>query len=209
MADAPIRLIELRGAIRAGESRTVANITQALRSIADALESKPMANRCTDILDAVESQYLETAEDLVTALDHAWAEAKSVIGPFSAAAAKPSLASTAIDPATLEQLTATMTNDGLGLGNQLVTLFLAEAPIRLEGAERAIDRGDLASAKSGVADLKGMCALVGATPLAERCSAFGTDLDPTAASPALGELRREYRRVQETLEPLLGVRAGA
>ena len=211
LADTPIRLIELRGAVRAGEARTVANITQALRSIADALEAKPMANRCNDLLDAVESQYLDTAEELVTALDHAWHDIRITVEPFGSAAAQPDVAVTsAIDASTLEQLKATITPDGIGLGNQLISLFLAEAPARLEVADRAAADGDLAALKSAINDLKGMGALVGAGLLADRCAALASESAlPTNVLARVTELRDEYRRVHDALEPLLGVRAGA
>ena len=210
LADTPIRLIELRGAVRAGESRTVANISQAIRAIADALEARRMAARCGDILDAVESQYLETADDLVTSLDQAWSEVRSVIEPFGQPAPDPvATAADSIEAGALEQLAATMTADGLGLGNQLVSLFLAEAPARVEAAERAADRGDLAALRGSLTDLKGMCGLVGAKTLASQCAAIAAEPNLADAGARLALLRKQYRGVQDILEPLLGVRAGA
>jgi PAS domain-containing protein/HPt (histidine-containing phosphotransfer) domain-containing protein len=210
LEDTPIRLTELRGAVRAGEARTVANIAQAIRAIADALEARRMGARCGDILDAVESQYLETADELVTALDQAWSEVRSAIEPYGQGAADPvGIAADTIEADALEQLAATITADGLGLGNQLVSLFLAEAPARVEAAERAAERGDLAALRGSVTDLKGMCGLVGAKALAAQCAVIAAQPDLTIAGAQLGQLRAQYRSVQEALEPLLGVRAGA
>jgi PAS domain-containing protein/HPt (histidine-containing phosphotransfer) domain-containing protein len=209
LADTPIRLAELRGAIRAGESRTVSQIAQAVRTIADALEARAMASRCSDILDAVEGQYLESAEHLVQALDGAWQQVKDTIGGLATAPDRPTTERSPIDPATFDQLVATTTADGLGLGNQLVSLFLAEAPVRIESAERALERGDLGVFKGAIGDLKGMCGLIGATALAEGCAAAGALDDLSTAAPILTVLRDELRRVHDILEPLLGVRAGA
>ena len=209
LSDTPIRLTELRGAIRAGESRTVAQIAQAIRTFADALEATPMARRCSDILDAVEGQYLESADYLSQALDNAWQEVERTIAPYLDQTGRAPLETSAIDPATLEQLTATISSDGLGLGNQLVSLFLAEAPARLDTAERAHERADLGGFKSAVSDLKGMCGLIGATRLAEHCSAAAQLGHLPDVGPMIGTLRAELRRVYDVLEPLLGVKAGA
>jgi PAS domain-containing protein/HPt (histidine-containing phosphotransfer) domain-containing protein len=209
VADTPLRLIELRDAVRAGEARQVASIVLGIRAIADALEAKRMADRCGDILDAVESQYLEVADDLVTGLEHAWDDVRAVIEPFGQSGADAAGAAAAIESAALEQLTATMTPDGLGLGNQLVSLFLAEAPTRLEAASRASDRGDLAALRSNLTDLKGMCGLVGAKTLAGQCAALATDPTPPDPAARIARLRTQFREVQDVLEPLLEVRAGA
>ncbi len=209
LADTPIRLTELRGAVRAGEGRTVASITQAIRAIADALEAKRMTERCGDILDAVESHYLETADDLVISLEQAWSEVRTAIESFGQSSSDAGAGTSAvIDAAALEQLTATISADGLGLGNQLVSLFLAEAPARVATAERAAERGDLAALRGSLADLKGMCGLVGATTLATQCAAIAAE-PGLEVGPRIAQLRTEYRGVQDVLEPLLGVRAGA
>ncbi|MFN0177473.1 MAG: Hpt domain-containing protein [Gemmatimonadales bacterium] len=209
LADTPIRLAELRGAIRAGESRTVSQIAQAVRTIADALEARAMASRCSDILDAVEGQYLESAEHLVQSLDSAWQQVQDTIAEPATAADRPTTERSPIDPATFDQLVATTTPDGLGLGNQLVSLFLAEAPVRIESAERALERGDLGVFKGAIGDLKGMCGLIGATALADGCAAVAALDDLSTAGPIMTVLQDELRRVHDLLEPLLGVRAGA
>lgn len=208
LADTPIRITELRGAIRAGESRTVSQIAQTVVTIADALEAAEMARRCRDILDAVEGQYLESADYLVQSLDVEWARVQTSIAPLVPTAERRSAASP-IDAVTLEQLTATTTSDGLGLGNQLIGLFLAEAPARVDSAERAAERGDLATFKAAASDLKGMCGLIGAAHLGELCQVAVDTADLTAATASVTGLRTELRLVQEVLEPLLGVRAGA
>ncbi|MBM4186179.1 MAG: hypothetical protein FJ206_02600 [Gemmatimonadetes bacterium] len=208
LADTPIRITELRGAIRAGESRTVSQIAQAVGTIADALEAVELARRCRDVLDAVEGQYLESADYLVESLQLEWEQVRSALAPLVPTADRP-VGGAAIDPATLEQLAATTSADGLGLGNQLIGLFLAEAPARVDSAERAAERADLSGFQAAANDLRGMCGLIGATRLGELCAAAGRATDLAGAATTVEAVRAELRLVHDALESLLGVRAGA
>ena len=113
----------------------------------------------------------------------------------------------AIDPATLEQITASLTS-GSGLGSQLITLFRTEAPSRVEAIEQAAGDGDWAALRARANDLKGMCGLIGASPLAARCVALA-DSTGAAARAAAREVRTEWERVEVLLDGLAGAQAGA
>lgn len=122
--------------------------------------------------------------------------------PGSDAPAEP-----AIDPATLEQISASLTS-GSGLGSQLITLFRTEAPGRVEAIEEAAGAGDWAALRMRANDLKGMCALIGASPLAARCVALADTTGP-AAHDAARAVRTEWERVEVLLDGLAGAQAGA
>ncbi len=113
----------------------------------------------------------------------------------------------AIDPATLEQITASLTS-GSGLGSQLITLFRTEAPSRVEAIEQAAGTGDWAALRVRANDLKSMCALIGATPLAASCIALAETTGP-AARAAASAVRTEWERVEVLLDGLAGAQAGA
>jgi HPt (histidine-containing phosphotransfer) domain-containing protein len=98
--------------------------------------------------------------------------------------------------------------DGSGLGSQLVAMFLAETPSRIEAIERAAGNGDWTALKASAGDLKGMCALIGADPLAARCTAAGESAGPSAWTEAMA-IRSEWERVQKALDGLMGVKTGA
>ncbi|MHB1329092.1 MAG: Hpt domain-containing protein, partial [Gemmatimonadales bacterium] len=121
--------------------------------------------------------------------------------------ARPVATEPAIDPATLEQITASLTS-GSGLGSQLITLFRSEAPSRVEAIEQAVGSGDWAALRSRANDLKGMCALIGAAPLAARCVALAEATGP-AALAAAGAVRMELERVEVLLDGLAGAQASA
>jgi PAS domain-containing protein/HPt (histidine-containing phosphotransfer) domain-containing protein len=108
-----------------------------------------------------------------------------------------------IDPATLDQLRASLAADGLGLGTQLMSLFLAEAPLQLDALERADRAGDRAAAGRAAAELKGMCALVGAGAMVEVCESVGAG---DVGMKGLAALRAEFERVRRVLEGVLGSR---
>ncbi len=237
LADLPARLKEARGASKAGEIRTVAAIATTIQATATALEAFHLERACRDLIDAAESQYLESSDDLVRAIERAWTPVEAALQPYRAAAAaspaappaerdtkpeqaprpepaprpQPVTTTTAdtppIDQVTLEQLTASLA-DGSGLGTQLVTLFLTEAPSRIEAIERAAGAGDWAALRTSSGDLKGMCALIGAGPLADRCAVAGEAAGPAAWTEAMA-IRSEWERVQRVLDGLMAARSGA
>lgn len=228
LADLPARLKEARGASKAGEIRTVAAIATTIQSTAAALEAFHLERACRDLIEAAENQYLESSDDLVRAIERTWTPVEAILQPFrvaaprSVTAAEPAVEQPAapaapvtvaaaevppIDPATLEQLTASFA-DGNGLGTQLVTLFLTEAPSRIEAIERAAGAGDWAALRTSTGDLKGMCALIGAGPLAERCAVAGEAAGPAAWTEAMA-IRSEWERVQRVLDGLMAARTGA
>ena len=194
LAEIPARLTELKGAAKAGEIGAVIDGTAAIIRIAAAIEATDVAARCHDIIDAAESQYLDSSDDLIARLDTAWRRLAEALAPQP------------IDPVMLEQLNASL-GDG-GLGAQLVGLFLAEGPGRVEAIEEAAGRADWAAVKTNAGDLKNMCALIGAEPLAARCGAAIEAVGSDAWTEALA-IRTEWTRVHHMLDSLMGAQAGA
>ena len=212
--EVPARLVQLRGGVRAGEARTAIENAVAVERVAGLLGAFDLARHCRDLIDAADHSYLDTAEQVLTSLESSWARTADALRPAGAAvtgvspaAVEPAPAEpAAIDPATLEQLTASI-GDG-GLGAQLVSLFLGEAPGRIEAIERAAAAGNTTEIGAVAADLKGMCGLVGAEPMAVQCdrarSAGGADAIAIAAT-----LRKEWERAQRVLDQLMSARIGA
>ena len=106
----------------------------------------------------------------------------------------------------LEQLRAS-SSDEFGLAGQLVSLFLAEAPLKVEGIERAVEENDAEQAAEIAQELSGMCSLIGAGGMGEQCAALrGMKVEPAAARTSAVALRREYGRVVAALEDLMPVK---
>jgi len=207
LKDGPVRLRELTGAVRAGEPRSAANAALALCSMAELIGARKLTAACRALIDAVEIEF-EDAEVHLAQVDHAWSEVRTALEPMvrSTAATRPS--EPPIDPTTLDQLRASLAADGSGLGTQLVSLFLAEAPTRLDVVADALKNGNPAAVRAGANDLKGMCSLVGARPLAARCADVAEQAQQPSVAAAVDALNTEFGRVQRALEELLGARAG-
>ena len=204
VAEIPARLAELKGAVKAGEIGAVIDGAETVAKIAEAIEAAEVATRCRDVIDAAESQYLDAGDDIVIALDEAWHRLAETLAPYTLKTPEPSHPS--VDPATLEQLSASLGEGGLGA--QLVGLFLAEGPGQIEAIEEAAGRADWQAVKANAGDLKGMCALIGAAPLAARCTAAIEAVGSDAWTEALA-IRTEWDRVSQVLDSLMGARTGA
>ena len=189
------------GAVKAGEIGAVIDGAETVARIAEAIEATEVAARCRDVIDAAENQYLDAGDELVLALDGAWRRTAEAIAPYMPEPSHP-----AIDPAMLEQLSASLGEGGLGA--QLVGLFLAEGPGQVEAIEEAAGRADWQAVKANAGDLQGMCALIGAAPLAARCAAAIEAVGSDAWTEALA-IRTEWDRVSQVLDSLMGARTGA
>lgn len=196
-AEIPARLTQLLGGIKSAEVRLVIDNAAAIEQFARALGATELARLCQDVADAAEHQYLDTAEDLGLALERAWKRLEAEFVALLPAAAPES---PAIDPQTLEQLRASLGEDGLG--TQLITLFLNQAPDRLDALERSAAAANTEEYRSVAADLKGLCDLVGATTLARLCDGPEGPADPAA-------FRTEWTRVRRVLDQLMSAPAGA
>ncbi len=200
LAEIPVRLTGLTGAARTGEIGAVIDGAETIVRIATAIEATEVAARCRDVIDAAESQYLDASDDLIAALNTAWVRLAGVLAPFRSAESVPP-----IEAATLEQLSASLLEGDLGA--QLVGLFLAEGPGRIEAIEEAAGRADWPAVKANAEDLKGMCALIGAAPLAARCAAAIAAVGSDSWTEAMA-IRTEWDRVHHVLDGLMGVRTG-
>lgn len=215
LGDVPGCLGEIRRALHAGASRAAVASAETITRLAQAIDATPLRTAAADLIDSLDNQYAESVTDQVTNLEGAWtavevalAEIESRLPPMPALpapAVAPPAAEPAIDPATLSQLSASL---GSGLGGQLLTLFLTEAPLRLEAVEQAARASDWQTVRATARDLKGMCALVGAGPLAASCERMAAVDGPTEWT-ALLALRSEWERVQHVLEGLMGARTVA
>ncbi len=200
LAEMPVRLSGLTGAARTGEIGTVIDSAETVVGIATAIEAAEVAARCRDVIDAADSQYLDASDDLVAALNAAWIRLSVILAPYGAAETGPP-----IEAATLEQLSASLLEGDLGA--QLVGLFLAEGPGRIEAIEEAAGRADWPAVKANAEDLKGMCALIGAEPLAARCAAAIAAVGSDSWTEAMA-IRTEWDRVHHVLDGLMGARTG-
>ncbi len=205
MAEIPARLASLKGHAKAGEIGAVIDSTETVARVAAIIGADDLAGRCRDVIDAAESQYLDAGDDLILALEAAWGRSAEGLAPHLNFKT-PEIRQQPIDDATLEQLTLSL-GDG-GLGTQLVEHVLAEAPALIEAIEASAELADWPTIKARAADLAGLCGLIGATPLAARCSAAAQAVGSDGWTDALA-IRTEWNRVVEVLEGLMGARTGA
>lgn len=206
--DAPVRLREMVGAAALGERGTVVAMAQSLGAMAGLVGAEPVSRACAGIETAALGEP-ETLEDLVRRVETALGEAIAALRTrLPAEPVGPEPEQPAIEPATLQQLQASFSADGSGLGNQLVTLFLAEAPLRLAAMERAAAGGDLAGVRASATELRGMGALVGARPLGDLALALD-QAAPQELAPRVAAIRAELGRAQRILEELLHSRVNA
>lgn len=200
LAEIPVRLSGLVDAARTGEIGAVIGGAEIVTQIATAIDATEVAARCRDVIDAAESQYLDASDDLVLALSAACSRLAGLLAPYRSAERVPP-----IEAATLEQLSASLLEGELGA--QLVGLFLAEGPGRIEAIEEAAGRADWPAVRANAEDLKGMCALIGAEPLAARCTAAIAAVGSDSWTEAMA-IRTEWDRVHHVLDGLMGARAG-
>ena len=85
-----------------------------------------------------------------------------------------------------------------------MTLFLAEAPGKLQALDRAAAGAAPGMLEGAAGDLKGMCGLVGAGPMADLCATLLDAGSGTEAPARVAAIRTEYERVRSTLEELVG-----
>jgi signal transduction histidine kinase/HPt (histidine-containing phosphotransfer) domain-containing protein len=199
--EAPIHLAELLGAIKGRTADAAASRVGALEAMAKLIGARELAARTQAATRALETVPLPQATRAVDGIRHELDRLRRLLAPL--VTASPAASRPAIDPETLSQIRSSLAADGQGLGTQLVTLFLAEVPAKLEALERAAAGSDAAALEHAAGDLKGMCGLVGAGPMADLCGALANAGGPEAGA-RVGEIRAEYERVRSTLEELAG-----
>ncbi len=95
---------------------------------------------------------------------------------------------------------------------ELVTIFLEDAPPRLDALRSAVERGDAGSLKSSSHALKGGSANMGAARMAgllNKIEGLGDAGDPESAGGLLHELYEEFELVKEALLTEIGEGSGA
>jgi HPt (histidine-containing phosphotransfer) domain-containing protein len=106
----------------------------------------------------------------------------------------------------LEQLRAAVGGETGGMGAELVRLFLSEAPAGVEALRRSAVAGDRDGLHAAALDVKGMCDLVGATPLAELCVEVVDATTEAGRLAAAHAARAELERVARALDGLRSAR---
>ncbi|MGE0554217.1 MAG: Hpt domain-containing protein [Gemmatimonadales bacterium] len=210
LLEAPARLAELREAASESKLTTARALAENLTGMAKLIGADGVAAACEGVglaLDAGEPADLERSLTAVAQTVGAVVAALRALVPATAEPDTPE-ARPAIDPSTLEQLRDALASDGAGMGSQLVSLFLAEAPLRVAALERAIAEGDSTGIGRSADDLRGMSALVGATPLSERCGAL-PEPDPEARRAWMQSVAAELSRAERALEIVLHARSTA
>ena len=89
---------------------------------------------------------------------------------------------------------------------EVLALFVADAPRRMEAIVAAVVAHDAAALQRAAHTMKGASGTIGATALQGECRAleeFGKQQNFAAASARLEALEHEYRRVQADIAQLL------
>lgn len=124
-------------------------------------------------------------------------------GPRRAAVAGRGPDPEAVDPATLATLRSIDEAGAPGFFVELVSIFLAELPGRLDTIRGAVARGDGPAVGSAAHSLKGSSANLGARPLATLCERLERDGKTGSlgeTGPLLDSIVVEVARVRTRLE---------
>jgi len=206
LRDVPLRLLELHGAVERDERHLVHDIAETLHGMCQGLGAQPMAQSCHLLADMTEIEGAGGAGRLLGRIEKEFARVRTVLDPMLRPPQPPPAAGPAappIDPITLQQLRA---QGGTGLGSQLVSLFLIEVPGRVAALERAVGASEQRRVEALAHDLRGICALLGAQPMAGLCDELArcAGEEPRSAAARLSRLREEFARVTSVLEGLVG-----
>jgi CheY-like chemotaxis protein/HPt (histidine-containing phosphotransfer) domain-containing protein len=120
-------------------------------------------------------------------------------------------AENAIDPGALAALRALAEPGESGMLEELLGLFLRDAPARLDGMEAAIEGNNSEKLRDNAHNLKGMASNLGARRLAEDSGSLeemGRAGQLTGANQVLARIRVEYDLVCELLKRELAVLPG-
>lgn len=107
-----------------------------------------------------------------------------------------------VDRAKLDDLRALERPGHEGFLKRIATVFLDDADRRLDEMDRGLENNDTDAVVMAAHALKGSCSYLGATRLAELCSAFEERADQgnlEAGTEAAGEIRRELATVKAVL----------
>ncbi len=110
--------------------------------------------------------------------------------------------SPAVDPEIIEQLRFLEDEDQPNVVSELLSLFIAHAPPKLEALREALDNGDLAALKWVAHSLKGSSANVGARGMQQICDQLEHQIAPDALASArslVSTLTDEFTIVEQAL----------
>jgi len=201
LADAPDRLMELREAANEGEITTARSLTESLGGMAGMIGADRLVQSCSGVLLALDAGEPADLERALSGISQSLGDVVVTLRALVPATdAERPADRPPIDAAILDQLRASVASDGGGMGGQLISLFLAEGPLRIAGLERAVATDDRSALTVTANDLRGMAALVGASGLASLCaSPPGTD--PSGWVQAIAdELSRAVRVLESVID---------
>ncbi|MEO8448510.1 MAG: Hpt domain-containing protein [Gemmatimonadota bacterium] len=110
----------------------------------------------------------------------------------------------AVNPRLLEELTQARNGSGSGLAPQMVAIFLHDAPVRISEIRGAVHDAEPGTVNGLAQNLKSICLILGAAPLAELCRELEESTEGEAfthASAIVERIEREFGRVRAALEP--------
>lgn len=111
-----------------------------------------------------------------------------------------------LDPDAIDNIRSLGLDDGPGFLREIIGIFLADTPSRLNEMQTALNAGDAASYGRAAHSIKGSSANLGAVAMkvasekAEQLAKSGT---LTGAPEALAAMREEFVRTQDALQALL------
>jgi two-component system, sensor histidine kinase and response regulator len=112
----------------------------------------------------------------------------------------------AIDPAVLEALRQLNQAGEPDVVQEVLTLFVSEAPSRIRAISAAVEAGDPEAVHRSAHTLKGAAGTIGAAALQAECLALeqmGKRNTLQDASRRLEAMHQEYRRVEAEIDQLL------
>ena len=112
----------------------------------------------------------------------------------------------ALDPAVIETLRQLNEEGHPDVVSEVLGLFLAEAPGRLDAVEAALRDRDASALQRSAHTLKGASGAIGATALQTACRVLeelGKRHALDDAPEAMETVRQEYRRVKDAIDQLL------
>jgi HPt (histidine-containing phosphotransfer) domain-containing protein len=109
----------------------------------------------------------------------------------------------AVNPRLLEELVQARTGSGSGLASQMVAIFLHDAPVRITEIRGAVQDAEPGTVNGLAQNLKSICVILGAAPMAELCRELEDATEGEAfthASAIVERIEREFERVRSLLE---------
>ncbi|NNE09984.1 MAG: response regulator, partial [Gemmatimonadetes bacterium] len=181
-------------------------IDQARQPCIVAMTANVMQGTKSECLEAGMNGYISKPIDLeelkLTLLDTKpqSAAASEEAKPETEAAPDSNRGTRSFDWSRLNHLNEDTEDEYADIVGEILQMFLAETPLRIESANAALSSGDFQEVERSAHSLRGACANLGADRLAELCGIleeFAGTGDTGQADRVLHEIRGEFERVQQ------------